>query len=159
GRIGSVNGSAITFATSSAVSDVNSKPEVGRDAAVASDFMGDYNQAVAVTGAFLVAWSDNRSPLPGGGTRLDPNGQVDRVVVPFSVTTTTPAVDSRVTAPPTSFTVNVTDFVDASTLQASDFKVNGIPATSFTYSGGLSIVFNFATSPVTTQGPQNMHVN
>jgi len=161
GRIGAINGSAITFAPSFAVSDVNSKPEVGRDAAIAPDFMGDYNQAVGAGGLFVVAWSDNRTLLPGGGTRMDPNVQFDRIVVPFSVTTTVPAVNSAVTTRPTSFTVNLTTFAISSTIQASDFKVNGIAANSVTQApGGNALTFTYATSPVTVaEGPQTMHID
>src|SRR5207302_8849563 len=73
GRVASISGSTLTFAPSFAVSDTASLPEFGRDSAVNSVYMGDYNTAYATPGAFEVSWSDNRSDLPGGGGRTDPN--------------------------------------------------------------------------------------
>jgi hypothetical protein len=74
GRVGTISGSTISFGTSFAVSPTESKPEVARDSAVSdTSYMGDYNQTVTTPGFFNVTWSDNRSPLPGGGSRQDPN--------------------------------------------------------------------------------------
>jgi len=56
--------------------------------------------------------------------------------------------------------VNLSDPALPSSVQASDFTVNGIPANSFTYAGPPStqIIFHYTTSPVTVQGPQTMHI-
>ena len=60
---------------------------------------------------------------------------------------------------PTDFIINLSDPVDPSTVQASDFEVNGTPADNDTLSNGdTTITFTFDTSPVTTQGPQTMHI-
>ena len=77
----------------------------------------------------------------------------------LSVSGTDPAVGSVVFAQRTAFTVNVNQPVDATTLQASDFTVNGTPANSVTYTPGTTtITFNYTTSPMTTQGVQTMHI-
>src|ERR1700737_3469527 len=53
-----------------------------------------------------------------------------------------------------------TDPALPSSVQASDFTVNGIPANSVNYSGPPStqIIFHYTTSPVTTQGLPTMHI-
>ena len=52
----------------------------------------------------------------------------DRELVGFAVTTTTPACNSIISTQPVDFVINLTDPVNPSTVQASDFTVNGIPA-------------------------------
>ncbi|HVX60574.1 MAG TPA: hypothetical protein VHC19_08230, partial [Pirellulales bacterium] len=159
GRIGTISGSTVSFASSFAVSDTPSKPEVGRDSVVNSTYMGDYNQAAATPDAFHVTWSDNRNDLPGGGTRKDPNVYYKTIQFGFDVTGATPAAGSTVTAPPTTFTVNVSDPIDPASLQASDFTVNGTPADAVSYvPGGTSITFEFNATPVTVQGLQTMQI-
>jgi hypothetical protein len=79
--------------------------------------------------------------------------------VGFAVTTTTPACNSIINTQPVDFIINLTDPVDPATVQAADFTVNGIPANSFVLGGGnTQITFHFNNTPVTTQGPQNMHI-
>ncbi|GEM_PF-3201517 len=81
GRIASISGSTLTFATSFAISDVPSLPEFGRDSFVNSVYMGDYSHAVATADAFHVVWSDNRDNLSGGAPRKDPNVYYDKIVL------------------------------------------------------------------------------
>ena len=81
-RIASISGATLTFAASEAVSDVASLPEFGRDSVVNTTYMGDYDMTAATNDAFHVVWSDSRSALPGGGTRMDPNVYYDKVVIP-----------------------------------------------------------------------------
>jgi subtilisin-like proprotein convertase family protein len=76
------------------------------------------------------------------------------------VTSTSPAADSVVATPPTTFTVHVNRPVDPASLAPSDFTVNGIAATSLSYTpGATTISFVFASSPVTAAGPQTMHID
>jgi hypothetical protein len=162
GRVGTISGSTITFTASFAVSDTASLPEFGRDVAVNSVYMGDYNTAYATAGGFAVSWSDNRSDLPGGAPRKDPNVYFKTVplVQGFAVTTTSPAVGSVAFTQPTVFTVNVTDPINPASLQPSDFSVNGLAATSVSYvPGSTAVTFTFASTPVTAQGLQTMHVD
>ena len=83
GRVATLSGATTTFAPSSAISDVASLPEFGRDNALGSTNVGDYNNAVATSDAFHVVWSDNRSahPLPAGAPRKDPNVYYDRIPI------------------------------------------------------------------------------
>jgi hypothetical protein len=160
GRVGTISGSTINFAPSFAVSTVASLPEFGRDPIVNSVYMGDYNTAYATPGAFEVSWSDNRDNLPNGGGRKNPNVYFERISLGLQVTTTVPAVGSIIFTQPTTFTVNVTDPINPASLSASAFKVNGIAATSDSYApGSTTITFSFASSPVTAEGLQTMHVD
>ena len=159
GRTASISGSALNFSPSFAISDVASLPEFGRDAVVNPTYMGDYDHAVGTSGAFHVVWSDNRSDLPGGAPRKDPNTFYKRISLTISVTTTVPAVASVISNQPTTFTVNITEPANPASLQAGDFSVNGISASSVDYTpGSTSIFFTFGSSPVTTEGLQTMSI-
>src|SRR5262245_27906144 len=159
GRTATISGSTLTFTPSFAISDVASLPEFGRDQVINPTYMGDYDFAVCTPGAFHVVWADNRSDLPGGAPRKDPNVFYKRIDLNIHVTTTVPAVASVISTQPTTFTVNISEPVDPATLQASDFAVNGISASDFAYTpGSTTIVFTFDASPVTTEGLQTMSV-
>ncbi len=160
GRTGTISGSTVTFTPSFAVSTTPSLPEFGRDSADSSSTdMGVYNQVVYNNGGFDVVWSDNSTALPGGGSRMDPNVYFATTNPTLAVTGTTPAAGSTVSAPLTSFTVTTSAPINPSSIQPSLFKVNGIGATSDTYvAGSTSITFNFATTPMPTQGLQTISV-
>src|SRR5205085_2417276 len=97
-----------------------------------------------------------RVPINGASQQ---NAFFDKVLAGFGVTTTVPAVGSVIFTQPTMFVVNVTDPVQAATLQGSDFTVNAIPANSVTYTAGSTMItFNYNTTPVVTQGLQTMHI-
>ena len=69
-----------------------------------------------------------------------------------------PACGIVVTTPPDNFIVDVSDPVDAATLSASDFTVNGIPADSVSLiNGNTTIHFYFGTSPA-VQSVNTMHI-
>ncbi len=77
----------------------------------------------------------------------------------LAVSGTDPAVGSVVFTQRTAFTVNVNQPVDATTLQGTDFTVNGIPANSVAYTPGTTtMTFNYTTSPMSMQGVQLMHI-
>jgi hypothetical protein len=83
----------------------------------------------------------------------------DRELVGFAVTTTTPACNSIINTQPVDFIINLSDPVDPTTVQATDFTVNGTPANSFALSNlNATITFHFNSSPVVTPGPQTMHI-
>ena len=83
----------------------------------------------------------------------------DRELVGFAVTTTTPACNSTISTQPVDFVINLTDPVNPATVQANDFTVNGIAANTVALSNGnATLTFHFNTSPVSTQGPQTMHI-
>jgi hypothetical protein len=159
GRVASISGSTLAFSPSFAISDVASLPEFGRDSMVNPTYMSDYDMAAATPGAFHVVWSDNRSDLPGGEPRKDPNVFYKRINLNIHVTTTVPAVASVISTQPTTFTVNISEPADPASLQASDFAVNGISASNFAYTpDSMTIVFTFGDSPVTTEGLQTMSI-
>src|SRR5215510_8968488 len=159
GRTASVSGPTLAFSPSFAISDVASLPEFGRDSVINPTYMGDYDMAVGTSGAFHVVWADNRNDLPGGAGRKDPNVFYKRIDLTIHVTTTIPAVASVIPNQPTTFTVNISEPADPASLQASDFTVNGISASSFAYTpGSTTIVFTFGASPVTNQGLQTMSI-
>lgn len=77
----------------------------------------------------------------------------------LAVTSTVPANGSTVGAAPAAYTVNVNTPVAVPSLQASDFLVNGSPATSVAYvAGSTTMTFTFAVNPVAGQGLQTMSV-
>ena len=160
GRIGTISGSTVTFSPSFAVSDTASLPEFGRDGYVNSYYMGDYNTAFGAPGTFDVSWSDNRYNYAGGfQSQKEPDVFFKQIALGLQVTTTTPAVGSLITTQPTTFTVNVTDPIDPASLDPSDFTVNGIAATSDSYTAGsTTITFTFASTPVTAEGLQTMQI-
>jgi hypothetical protein len=62
-----------------------------------------------------------------------------------------------INTPPVDFTVILSDPTDPSTVQPTDFMVNGIPADSYTILSPTAIVFHFNTSPA-VQGLNVMHI-
>ncbi|MEO5721044.1 MAG: hypothetical protein ABIR71_06200, partial [Chthoniobacterales bacterium] len=77
----------------------------------------------------------------------------------LSVSGTDPAVGSVVFTPRTAFIVNVTQPVNATTLQSTDFTVNGLPANSVAYTPGTTtMTFNYTNSPMSMQGVQTMQI-
>src|SRR5206468_5190747 len=68
-----------------------------------------------------------------------------------------PHCDSVINTQPVDFSVQLSDPTDPSTVQPTDFMVNGIPADSYTILNSTSIVFHFNTSPV-VQGLNVMHI-
>ncbi|HEX3872399.1 MAG TPA: S8 family serine peptidase, partial [Pirellulales bacterium] len=77
----------------------------------------------------------------------------------FTVTSVTPAAGAVVTTPPADFTAQFDESIDSSTVQASDLKVNGIVASSFTLDASTdSITFHFNASPVTSAGTQTIAI-
>src|SRR5262245_11173650 len=159
GRTASISGSTLAFSLSFAISSVASLPEFGRDIVINPVYMSDYDMAAATSGAFHVIWSDNRFDLPNGAPRKDPNVFYKRIDLTIHVTTTVPAVGSVISNQPTTFTVNISEPADPATLEPGDFTVNGIPASSVSYTpGSTTILFTFGVSPVTTQGLQTMNI-
>jgi hypothetical protein len=75
------------------------------------------------------------------------------------VNSSTPAPNSVVGAPPTSFVFNFNEAVVPATLQAGDLTVNGRSANAVTLDATSQVAtFTFTTSPVTAQGVQNMAI-
>jgi hypothetical protein len=156
GRIASISGSTLTFAPSFAVSTTPSLPEFGRDSVVNGTYMGDYNTAVATAGAFHVVWSDNRDNLPSGGTRKDPNVYYQKIALGLAVTSTVPAVGSVVSTVPVDYVVNFTDPINPTTVDATDFQVDGVSADSFVINSSTQVTFHYNAAPYSSQGLHTM---
>ncbi|MBX3413494.1 MAG: S8 family serine peptidase [Pirellulales bacterium] len=90
------------------------------------------------------------------GGRLNAFGALQKMGM--RVSSTSPAIGSVVTTPPTQFMVDWSNAYQQASVQASDFQVNGIAATSRTFIDADTVRFNFTTSPVTAQGVQTMTI-
>ncbi|MBX7105218.1 MAG: M36 family metallopeptidase [Gemmataceae bacterium] len=79
--------------------------------------------------------------------------------MPMLVAGANPVNRSVVSSSPGSYVLNVNAAVDGSSLQASDFTVNGQPASSVAYTAGdTSMTFTFAVNPVSAEGLQTISV-
>ncbi|RLS21741.1 MAG: hypothetical protein DWH72_01790, partial [Planctomycetota bacterium] len=76
----------------------------------------------------------------------------------MAVQASTPAVGSIVSVAPASYTIDFSQNYSSSSVSASDFTVNAIPASSFVLVDANTIRFSFASSPVTAQGSQTMAI-
>src|SRR5262249_51238557 len=83
------------------------------------------------------------------------------VAASFTVNSTSPAAGSVVVgATPSQYVVNLSGAVDPTTVQPSDFLVNGRPATGAVLTNSnQTITSPFTSDPVTTQGVQSMHID
>jgi hypothetical protein len=138
-------------------SDVVSPLPAQPDPSIVDSYVGDYDYGSAIAIKHVTSWVDGRVAVSGTQQQ---DAFTDRDLVGFAVVGADPACGSVVFPPaPTDFTVNLTDPVDPSTVQASDFTVNGTPADSFALSNGdTTITFSFTSTPVVGQGPQTMHI-
>jgi subtilisin family serine protease len=95
-------------------------------------------------------------PVATGG-RLNLNNAITELVG-LRVVSTTPANGSTVATPPTSFIVTLSHPYTPASVQAADLVVNGIAANTVSFVNATTLQFNYATSPVTTQGLQTMEI-
>jgi hypothetical protein len=145
-----------TWLPDDAFSDVVSPLPAQDDPFIITEYVGDYDYGSALPVKHLTSWVDGRVAV-GGSQQQD--AFTDRDLVGFAVVSADPACGSVVFTQPTEFDVNLTAPVDPSTVQASDFEVNGTPADSFALSNGdQTITFTFNSSPVVNQGEQTMHI-
>jgi len=146
----------VTWLADDTLSDVASPLPLQGDPGIQPLYAGDYDYGSSILTKHVTSWVDGRNPINGASQQ---DAFTDRELVGFAVTTTTPACNSIVNTQPTQFDINLSDAVDPSTVQATDFTVNGTPANSFTLlNGDTTIRFTFPSSPVTQQGPQTMHI-
>ncbi len=151
------NDNGLTWLPDDTLSDVVSPLPAQNDPNIVTSYVGDYDYGSAILVKHATSWVDGRV-LIGGSSQQD--AFTDRELVGFAATSTTPACNSTINTQPVDFIVNLSDPALPSSVQASDFTVNGTPANSFTYSGPPStqITFHFNSSPVVTQGLQTMHI-
>ncbi|HEX4142891.1 MAG TPA: pre-peptidase C-terminal domain-containing protein [Pirellulales bacterium] len=70
------------------------------------------------------------------------------------VTATNPGADTILSTAPSTFVVDFDTPYDSSSVEASDFIVNGVAASSYSVDSSTSITFDFGSSPVTAVGLQ-----
>ena len=125
---------------------------------------GDYVGEAAHGGKLYSVWADNANC---DGT--NPNGTLHQfdlytntLALPsssFGVTSSTPACSSAINTQPVDFVINLNAAVNTSTVQASDFSVNGTAsnlAPTFG-AGNTQITFHYSSSPVIS-GSNTMHI-
>ncbi len=88
------------------------------------------------------------------GGRLNANATLGSLGL--IVTNTSPGEHELVVSPPVNFTVQFSHPVISNSVQASDFKVNSITASSVALTNSTTAVFHFNSSPVTVEGNQTM---
>src|SRR5438270_7590624 len=151
------NDNGATWLPPDTLSDVASPLPLQPDPGIQPLYAGDYDYGSALATKHVTSWVDGRNAINGASQQ---DAFTDRELVGFAVTTTSPACNSVISTQPVDFVINLSDPALVSSVQASDFTVNGTPANSFTYSGppSTTITFHFTSSPVTMQGPQTMHI-
>ena len=136
----------VTWLPDDTFSDVVTPLPGQPDPNIISFYAGDYDYGSAILTKHVSSWVDGRNAINGLSQQ---DAFTDRELTGFSVTTTNPACNSLINTQPTDFTVNLSDAADPTTVQASDFMVNGIPANSFTLmNGNQQIIFTFSSTPV-----------
>jgi hypothetical protein len=150
------NDNGVTWLPDDTFSDVVTPLPGQPDPGIVGCYAGDYDYGSAILTKHVSSWVDGRVTISGQSQQ---DAFTDRELVGFAVTTTTPACNSIINTQPVDFIINLSDPVDPTTVQPTDFTVNGTPANSDALSNGnATITFHFNSSPVTTQGPQTMHI-
>ena len=152
------SGNTVTFQPNFRITDTSFTAVYGVDPAINTVYMGDYDAASADNSGFYYTWADNRDNSIGRVGQKQANVRFAKISTALSVIGTNPAANSVVSSAPTSFTVDFSEPYLASSVQASDFAVNGIAANSFTLVDGDTVRFDFTSSPVTAQGLQTMAI-
>ncbi|MFH0879662.1 MAG: S8 family peptidase, partial [Lentisphaerota bacterium] len=140
-----------------------------------SSFSGTSMATPHVAGAAALLWSlqpsathtairdalftgvDTNSALRGRsvtGGRL--NVYKSLLQMKMAVIGSTPADRSVAYIPPTHFSIRLSDVYTPASVSSSDLRVNGQQADTVSLVDSNRIIFGFATSPVSTQGVQNM---
>ena len=90
------------------------------------------------------------------GGRLNAHGAL--LAMGLRVLSSTPAVGEVVYALPVDFTIRLTNAYNPASVAAGDLLVNGIAAHGVTLLDAETLVFHFNSSPVSTQGVQQMTI-
>src|SRR5205814_4219240 len=151
------NDNGLSWLPDDALSDVVSPLPAQSDPNIVGSYVGDYDYGAALLTKHVTSWADGRVAISGASQQ---DAFTDRELVGFAVTTSDPACNSVISTQPTDFVINLSDAVDTSTVQASDFTVNGTPADlppTFA-NGDTQITFHYSSSPVTAEGSQTMDI-
>ena len=111
-------------------SDVVTPLAAEQDPNIFGNYAGDYDYGSALLTKHMSSWMDGRNVINGQSQQ---DAFTDRELVGFAVTTSDPACNSVVSTQPTDFIINLSDPVDPTTVQPTDFTVNGTPANSHCY--------------------------
>src|SRR5712691_679759 len=123
------NDNGVTWLPDDMLSDVVSPLPNQPDPSIVFGYAGDYDYGSAILTKHVTAWDDGRVAIAGASQQ---DTFTDRELVGFAVTTSDPACNSIISTQPTQFVVNLSDAVNESSVQPTDFTVNGIPANAFT---------------------------
>src|SRR5438270_757878 len=141
------NDNGVTWLADDSLSDVVSPLPAQPDPGIQPLYVGDYDYGSAILTKHVTSWVDGRNAV---NSTQQQDAFTDRELVGFAVTSTTPACNSIINTQPVDFVVNLSDAVNTSTVQASDFTVNGTAsnlAPTF-QNGNLTIVFHYSATPV-----------
>src|SRR6266540_949909 len=114
------NDNGVTWLADDTLSDVASPLPLQPDPGIVGTYVGDYDYGSAILVKHMTSWADGRVIISGQSQQ---DAFTDRELVGFAVTTTDPACNSLINTQPTDFVINLSDAVDTSTVQASDFTV------------------------------------
>src|SRR5437867_4974353 len=151
------NDNGLSWLPDDTFSDVVSPLPAQSDPFIVTGYAGDYDYGSGILTKHVTAWDDGRVAI-GGASQQDTF--TDRELVGFAVTTCDPACNAVINTQPVDFIINLSDAVDTSTVQASDFTVNGTPSNlppTFA-NGDTQITFHYSSSPVTAEGSQTMDI-
>src|SRR5437773_6725016 len=146
----------VTWQGDMTLSDVASPLPLQPDPGIVGTYVGDYDYGSAILTKHVTSWVDGRNPINGASQQ---DAFTDRELVGFAVTSSNPACNSVITTQPVDFVINLSDAVNTSTVQASDFSVNGTPSNlAPTFSNGnTTITFHYSVTPVVL-GTNTMHI-
>src|SRR5436309_3143198 len=117
------NDTGATWLADDTLSDVASPLPLQPDPGIVATYVGDYDYGSAVLTKHVTSWADGRVAINGASQQ---DAFTDRELVGFAVISTVPACNSVINTQPVDFVVNLSDAVNTSTVQASDFTVNGV---------------------------------
>jgi hypothetical protein len=144
----------LTFGNEFRINDTSFDPDLGapdRFPPTRVLRIGEYNGLASVGGTADAVWTGNSST----GQQI----VFGKFATGFQVISSTPAQGQLFSVPPTDFTVQLTNPVDTTLLQPSDFTVNGIAAVSTSVNAaGDAVTFHYNTSPATIEGLQSMAI-
>src|ERR1041385_5217784 len=125
------------------------------DSGIPPTYEGDYDYHSSNGNTIIGGWTDGRVLINNTSQQ---DVFVNLVTPGFGVANSDPACNGVTNTQAVDFVMNLTDAVDPTTVQPTDFTVNGTPADSDQLSNNnFTITFHFNSSPVTL-GSNTMHI-
>ncbi|MBX7166500.1 MAG: S8 family serine peptidase [Pirellulales bacterium] len=162
------NGSIVTYAGTSqaaphvagvvALAQELAQQELGRHLTIS-----EFRDLVRYTGTSIVDGDDEDDNVTNTGlaySRVDVHalGQAIVELGTIHVVSTSPPIDGSTPVAPTSFVIDFSEPYLASSVQAGDLLVNGLPAGGVQFTDADTLTFTFVSSPVVAQGLQTMSI-